>query len=241
MLKGARRAIYRSVLKRVAPYAHARLVHRETRHSRLRRYLAEYIPPGGVGAEVGVFWGHFAEKLAVDFKPSKLYLVDPWDTFHGEFFRFKTPYTMDGKLPTAVCEAEVRKIAARHPGVVEVRKDYSTSFFEQFPDEHFDWVYLDATHYYEGVMADLRAIWPKLKKTGILFGDDYFSNPEIKHHGVWQAVNDFAARRKLRLIEEHHYQYLLLRRGATLPDGLPRPEATKAGVWPTEDTPAPTP
>ena len=35
-----------------------------------------------------MFWALFSEVLLREFKPARLYLVDPWDLLHGETFRF---------------------------------------------------------------------------------------------------------------------------------------------------------
>jgi len=50
-----------------------------------------------------------------------------------------------------------------------------------------DLIYIDAAHDYESVLADLKAFWPLLKPTGVLFGDDYLGWP-----GVTKAANQLA-------------------------------------------------
>ena len=51
-------------------------------------------------------------------------------------------------------------------------------------DLQFDMIYIDAAHDYESVKKDILAWYPKLKKNGIMVGDD-FSSP-----GVKQAVDE---------------------------------------------------
>jgi len=43
-----------------------------------RRWILDYVPEGTIGAEVGVFRGHFSELILRRQKPKKLYLIDPW-------------------------------------------------------------------------------------------------------------------------------------------------------------------
>jgi predicted O-methyltransferase YrrM len=57
----------------------------------------------------------------------------------------------------------------------------------QFKDEYFDIVYIDASHEYEFVKEDIIAWLPKVKKGGIICGDDYIEG----WPGVIKAVNEF--------------------------------------------------
>lgn len=43
----------------------------------------------------------------------------------------------------------------------------------EFDDESLDWVFIDADHSYEAVVADIAAWAPKLKPGGLLSGHDY--------------------------------------------------------------------
>lgn len=55
----------------------------------------------------------------------------------------------------------------------------------RFPDRHFDFVFIDASHTYEGTKADIRLWWHKVKFDGILAGHDYLTS-----EGVKQAVDE---------------------------------------------------
>ena len=59
-----------------------------------------------------------------------------------------------------------------------------------FPNEHFDWAYIDASHFYDDVKRDLEAFFPKLRKGGYCAGDDY-DRRDIWDHGVTRAVDEF--------------------------------------------------
>lgn len=208
-LKRAGRAVRLAALKRIDPTEAARLAHRETAHARHRRFLRRYVAPGGVGAEVGVFWAHFSEVLLREFRPARLYLVDPWDLLHGETFNWSSPYTLDGTLTTGTAMARAQRLERENPGVVEVARAFSTDFFTGFADGHFDWVYLDAAHTYEAVMADLHAIWPRLKPGGVLLGDDYYIRKDGSDNGTKRAVDEFAALQGQELIVERRAQFVL--------------------------------
>jgi hypothetical protein len=55
-----------------------------------------------------------------------------------------------------------------------------------YTDNTLDFVFIDASHGYENVKADILAWLPKVKLGGVLAGDDYSSN----WPGVVQAVNE---------------------------------------------------
>lgn len=183
--------------------------HREAFHADSRRFMRDHVAPGGVGAEIGVFWAHFAEVLAEEFRPTKLYLVDPWHKLHGVTYPSWGRYTNFGKLTTAETLERARDLERRHPGVVEVRVQHGAGFMAGMPDGHFDWVYLDASHREADVKRDLAAIWPKLKPGGVILGDDYFGDPASQHAGVKRAVDAFALDRGLELVAEKRNQFVL--------------------------------
>ena len=59
-----------------------------------------------------------------------------------------------------------------------------------------DAIYIDGSHEYDAVLADLRAYWPLLKPGGgVCFGDDYCA----EWPGVRAAVDEFAALNELKL------------------------------------------
>jgi len=69
-----------------------------------------------------------------------------------------------------------------------------------FPDEYFDFVFVDAAHDRESVLADLRAWWPKIKVGGRLAGHDY----DDHWPPVVGAVNEFFGRTDLNDPTCHH-------------------------------------
>ena len=55
-----------------------------------------------------------------------------------------------------------------------------------YDDESLDFVFIDADHSYECVKNDIARWMPKVKKGGVISGDDYVR----QHPGVIQAVNE---------------------------------------------------
>ena len=76
---------------------------------------------------------------------------------------------------------------------VKIIRDYSVNAAKMFDDKYFDFVYLDGDHSYEGVKKDLDSWYPKLKKFGVMCGDDYGN----MHLPVIEAVSEFVYEHKL--------------------------------------------
>jgi hypothetical protein len=81
---------------------------------------------------------------------------------------------------------------------VQLHRGYSHDVGTRFPDEHFDFIYLDASHKYEYVLEDLVIYSEKLKDGGIIIGDDFYDVLEkladYKQVGTVQAVSQFLKR-----------------------------------------------
>ena len=63
----------------------------------------------------------------------------------------------------------------------------------ELEDRSLDWVYVDASHDYECVKADILNSVKKIKSDGIILLNDYVMYCPIahKHFGIVQAVNEF--------------------------------------------------
>jgi Methyltransferase domain len=170
-----------------------------------RRAMADMLPKGGVGAEIGVFAGMFSAILLDKTKPKIAYFVDPWWTLFGDRYPdWGSYYTDYGKLATRTAyKSACRRIGwhAEKGAKTEIVVDLSTNFFKRMPDHHFDWIYLDSSHSYEGTVAELAVIRSKLKPDGILAGDDWFDDPSNANHGVSKAVRESLSRSEYRSLE----------------------------------------
>lgn len=132
-------------------------------------------------AEVGVAEGLFSRDIlqwGVDF----LYMVDNWGRIPGAFGDGDSPQEWHDKNYS-------NAINLITPWLQKVRvlRGMSVAMSEQVPNESLGFVYLDACHTYECVIADLQAWTPKLVPGGIMAGHDYLN----KAYGVFEAVRDF--------------------------------------------------
>tara|TARA_B100000497_G_scaffold121980_1_gene152506 strand:+ start:479 stop:1075 length:597 start_codon:yes stop_codon:yes gene_type:complete len=73
----------------------------------------------------------------------------------------------------------------RHWDNIHLIQDYSYNQVDNFPDEFFDVIYIDADHSYESVKKEIELYKPKCK--WIIGGHDY---GVVEHPGVTEAVNE---------------------------------------------------
>jgi len=194
-----------------------RIRSRAARRAARRDFLLELLPKNGVGIEVGVFDGVLSERALALTSPRKLHLVDPWRTkpdgtlFDGPAQAFKTADEAADSLERQyqrVVELLRTEIAA---GQVEIHRMLSHEAAPLFPDAHFDWAYLDASHYYDDVRTDLETWFPKLKQGGFITGDDY-DRQGFWDHGVTRAVDEFVKKNPVEVIALRNHQFVLRKR-----------------------------
>lgn len=82
------------------------------------------------------------------------------------------------------------------PNVV-IHREKSSVAIPKFKDNYFDWVYIDGNHDYEFVLGDLRMCLPKMKRGGVIAGDDYVRPGPAKDYPVKRAVDDFCEQSNL--------------------------------------------
>lgn len=133
-----------------------------------RESLIQSLPHNGVVAEIGVDYGFFSEKIYELNKPSKLILVDCWEEQSEEVYG-NDPANNTNKFKNSQFEEVLNKFS-KYANVV-ICKEYSQSAAMLFPNDFFDWIYIDANHLQ--VVEDIIAWWNKVKVGGFILGHDY--------------------------------------------------------------------
>jgi hypothetical protein len=164
-----------------------------------REYFPQMLNALGLrhtGVEVGVHEGDFAFHIAQQWLGWPLYLVDRW--------RHVVGYNDSANVSDEAFNRMFVRVANRMRNIYDVgllRMD-STLAAGLFADETLDWVYIDADHSYDAVMADLHAWYPKVRKGGLVAGHDFLNLPDggpITCH-VKFAVEHFMASRRLPIL-----------------------------------------
>jgi hypothetical protein len=158
-----------------------------------REQLFSFLPSNCVTAEIGVLGGGFSQFIWQTNMPQHLHLVDLWESQEDEKYQKDpsnaTPLIQNQRYHE-VCSRFRDQINA---GVIHIHRGYSHIIAEQFKDNYFDWLFVDANHTYEAVLQDLRSYGPKVSDHGLIVGHDFTNHSYAKecHFGVVEAVRDF--------------------------------------------------
>lgn len=168
-------------------------------------YLNEVLnllPENPTCIEIGVAHGLFSRLLLDTLNPRKLFLIDPWEVGYDKNANETYGDTLKN-LPTAYStEDDYKKIQSNFYNEIKenkviVRPDFSYNVVDDFPDNYFDFVYIDSCHLYGAVKADLNMFLPKLKQGGIMAGHDYLV---YDNFGVIEAVDEFCVEQGFEMI-----------------------------------------
>jgi hypothetical protein len=183
-----------------------------------------------VGAEIGVQAGKFADSVLQQWTSAQIYYcIDLWSQQRN----YQDSANVDNSAQELLFLQTQNTLSKfSHRTNVKYLRKSSIEAAKDIPDKSLDWVYLDARHDYPGVMADLRAYWPKLRDSGILSGHDFMNAHEVlqlsgqrwnigfdgKDYGdkaVRTAVEDFASeiqRQIVTTIKEVHWSTWFIRK-----------------------------
>lgn len=140
-------------------------------------------------AEVGVARGEFSAQILASSAPTCLYLIDAWTSAQAESYGNQAMAHVEQTFEREVSE-----------GVVKLERGLSSEKMEEFDDSALDWVYVDAAHDFDSVMADLEVCYRKVKHGGFICGHDYHRwGRNGQRFGVLEAVNRFCVDKDLRL------------------------------------------
>lgn len=158
-----------------------------------RDYMLNLLPKDAIVCEIGVLYGDYTRQIINICKPKELHLVD---------VDFEETYS----------DVKNAQNVTLHQGL-------SVEKMNAFPDDYFDWIYIDADHSYDGVRCDIAVAQKKVKVGGLLIFNDF---ARIVHRGlgtfgVHQAVCEFAAQK------EWPFVYLCLNGQALYDVALRRP------------------
>ena len=127
------------------------------------------------GAEIGVCYGDNLKKYCE--AGLKMFGIDPWEEY-GQSKYLQNQASPDFSNRPAKTMKDIYKIAienlAPYQNCTIIRKK-SMDALTDIPDRSLDFVYIDGSHEFGDVAMDLTKWSEKVKKGGIIAGDDYYS------------------------------------------------------------------
>lgn len=129
--------------------------------------------------EIGVLTGGNALAMLKMFPLSRLYLVDPYQSYEG----------IDGERDWEPYKQKAMKLLEPYSDVVRFIFKQASEAVDEIPG-NLDFVYIDGNHDYEFVKQDIVNYYPKVKQGGLLGGHDYFPVGSLAP-GVIKAVDEF--------------------------------------------------
>jgi hypothetical protein len=167
----------------------------------MRKYNCKVI------CEVGVCRGINFE-LMIKHSPKEAVAIDAWindEVISRNDVAFPQP-ELDRQYE------DFKKAMADKP-FVKIYRDYSFNVVKNFEDGYFDFVFIDADHTFNGCLRDIEDWYPKVKKGGVLLGDDY-RVAKLRtgvEYGVIEAVEIFTSANNLVFFEMPRYGWGIIK------------------------------
>ncbi len=128
----------------------------------------------GIGVEVGVQQGIFSQHIRKNWGGSMLVCVDQWLAYPGSL-------TTQAQHDAFMVQATKRLDSTGKPWTLMREPSIKAAQIFDWHNTKLDFVYLDADHAYESVMADIAAWWPRIVPGGILAGHDFIEDGWHRH------------------------------------------------------------
>ncbi len=155
--------------------SHLHPVHRALKDQFTKEFGQDYVFNW---AEIGVFEGTYSVTLLENLRTDVGWLVDSW-----EFTPTQGDAGRDQANWDEVAKKTIEKLSTyKHAKILRMRSEHAHVVIPG----GLDFVYIDASHYYEKVRQDIVFWFPKVRIGGWLTGDDLF------YDSVQKAVREFA-------------------------------------------------
>lgn len=159
-------------------------------------FILDNIPENFTFAEIGVWKGKSLSYFVVESinrqKTGKIFAIDHWNGSEEHITKNNQAYEKLLETENGLYNDFLSNIEPIKNYISIIRKS-SIEASKNFADNTFDAIFIDGSHDYDNVKADINAWYPKLKKGTIISGHDYDGN----WPGVVNAVNEFATKNNL--------------------------------------------
>lgn len=148
------------------------------------------------GAEIGVRTGIFSETLCTHVKSlEKLYSIDPWDLVFEDPISRQHQLKYGNDVFNRFHRQALRRLR-KYP-VCEMIRKTSLEAVRDFEYGSLDFVYIDGAHTFDYVMTDIIEWAKRVRKGGIISGDDY---KQHRYGDVITPVNTYVQAHKIDIL-----------------------------------------
>jgi hypothetical protein len=164
-----------------------------------RAYILEQLDKNSKLVEVGVWKGDFSKQIWNISSPNLLVLVDSW-TFDEKVRGCAPQVSGEEPLNQNFFDQAKKETYDKFGNIqnVHILDLNSLEASYNYEDNFFDYIYIDAEHTYDAVTKDLEVWYPKLKKNGTLFGDDYYWREEDDTLSLHRAYQEFIQKNQIK-------------------------------------------
>lgn len=154
--------------------------------------VVKYFPEESVFFEVGSWRGRSSVYMGVEIvnsgKDLKMICVDTWEGCVEN----KGHELLENNGLYKDFLKNIGPVEDVRPGTLLAMRMTSIDASEYVDDGSLDFVFIDASHDYDNVIADIRAWYPKVKEGGVIAGHDYPDWP-----GVKKAVEEYFGKKNI--------------------------------------------
>ena len=161
-------------------------------------YILDNVTENFTFAEIGVWKGKSLSYFVVESinrqKTGKIFAIDHWNGSEEHISKDNWAYEKLLETENGLYEHFLSNIDPIKDYISVIRKS-SIEASKDFSDNTFDAIFIDGSHDYDNVKADINVWYPKLKNGAIISGHDYNSG----WPGVVDAVNEFAVQNNITI------------------------------------------
>lgn len=171
-------------------------------HHSVIQLIRQYTPDARYGAEIGVYKAQTSAAILGEFPGVHMTLVDLWQE-HKPGTVYYDAHKVMGRMSQAewdlVLQAALGALqAAKGRYSILHASSVEAASSPLIQDGSLDFVFLDANHMYEDVLADIKAWTPKVRTGGLVMGHDYGGRWDRR--GIWgvsKAVHEVFGQEKV--------------------------------------------
>lgn len=145
--------------------------------------------------EIGARYGDSSITILKNLNIEKYIIVDPYISYDEYDDGFNQIIKNNGDI---IMNSTLDRLKD-YP--IELLRDFSNNIHNKIEDNSLDLIFIDGNHSYNYVYDDIKFYFPKVKKGGIICGDDYFmrnkkndwnnSGNQYDEDMVYEAVQDY--------------------------------------------------